>query len=862
MSRRHIARWAAALGMQGAAGAFMALGSPGPAQAGPDKCVVTEDGSTTTCSGNQSNGIRGGSDYDYSRTDTTQLIIQNLTQPIAIANEDIGAIDVELSISYPPPGVQLIYNDANNYVSNASGPGIVLLSSSRPFTQVRFLQAELNGSIYGGGSGSAIEISGTGNGGTSGGGDGDGGAPGYMGDEIELYLGEIIGQGVKPANGFIENDGGATVSLYSKGGHGGAGADGFAYSGGNGGAGGLSGAAEFQIVGAWQLRSLSANSPVIYLHGLGGDGGGGGVGTFAGGGTGGQGGQGGDLYIDGNASMIIRAGAGNNTSGASDSPGVLLISQAGNGGNGGAGDTFASGGDGGAGGGGGEIHIDSINWTIFTSLYRSHGIAAYSLGGTGGNGGNGGVFDGGSGSGGSTGPSGEIDLSIEGSISTLGAESYGIVAQSIAGHGGAGGSSGAIVAFAASGGSAGAGGTVTIQNTAKITTASDQSVLISAQSIGGGGGHGGSGFGAFYGEGGSGANGGDGGPVTVTNSGQLTSSGSDAHGIFAQSIGGAGGDGGNAGGTLVALGGGGKYASDGGQVKVVNTGVIATGAATTNPILAGSDPTCGTGCSSGIFAQSIGGGGGNGGATGGLIAAVGGAAGGGGNGGTVEIDNTARIGTTLENSHAIIAQSVGGGGGHGGGSVTASPGLAIAIGGSGASGGGAGQVTVNSTDGAALSTTGTGSHGILAQSTGGGGGRGGFAVAVSANLASASFAIGGQGGAGGSGGAVTVNTKLIKTTAAVATASTPAARTPTASWRRVMAAVAATAALRSVPPPGWNMAASPSRSVAMAASPAMAARSRSRPMRRSPRPAAARTRSAPRASAVVAAMAASRSRAS
>ena len=120
--------------------------------------------------------------------------------------------------------------------------------------------------------------------------------------------------------------------------------------------------------------------------------------------------------------------------------------------------------------------------------------------------------------------------------------------------------------------------------------------------------------------------------------------GDDAHGIYAQSIGGTGGDGGSSG-ALSALGGGATNSSSGGAVKVVKLGIIATGAATSGTVLTRPDPTCGTGCSSGIFAQSIGGGG-NGGATGGLISAIGGASGGGGSGGTVEVDNTANISTT------------------------------------------------------------------------------------------------------------------------------------------------------------------------------------------------------------------------
>jgi hypothetical protein len=60
------------------------------------------------------------------------------------------------------------------------------------------------------------------------------------------------------------------------------------------------------------------------------------------------------------------------------------------------------------------------------------------------------------------------------------------------------------------------------------------------------------------------------------------------------------------------------------------------------------------------------------------------------------------------------------------------------------------------TDGGSIWTGGDNSHGILAQSIGGGGGNGGFSVAGSAITSPVKVSIGGNGGPGGSGGQVHV----------------------------------------------------------------------------------------------------------
>src|SRR5262249_30003614 len=117
------------------------------------------------------------------------------------------------------------------------------------------------------------------------------------------------------------------------------------------------------------------------------------------------------------------------------------------------------------------------------------------------------------------------------------------------------------------------------------------------------------------------------GNVTVDNSGALTTTAQFSPGIFAQSVGGGGGNGAFAGG-IAAIGGSGGEAGNGLAGTVNNTANITTGA---------SD-------SAGIVAQSIGGGGGNG---GGAVSAslfvsfaMGGEGEAGGSGGTVCVNTS------------------------------------------------------------------------------------------------------------------------------------------------------------------------------------------------------------------------------
>ena len=132
------------------------------------------------------------------------------------------------------------------------------------------------------------------------------------------------------------------------------------------------------------------------------------------------------------------------------------------------------------------------------------------------------------------------------------------------------------------------------------------------------------------------------------------------------------------------------------------------------------------------------------------------------------MNGSAALSTSGDNSHGIVAQSVGGGGGAaiinpnsfavsnppsggsaGGGTLTVP--LTLIMGGMASTGGDGG--TVNVTQSSSINTTGDAAYGILAQSVGGGGGLGGSATPVYTVV---DVEIAQSGGASGSGGDVTV----------------------------------------------------------------------------------------------------------
>ncbi len=484
--------------------------------------------------------------------------------------------------------------------------------------------------------------------------------------------------------------------------------------------------------------------------------------------------------------------------------------------------------EGGPGGAAGDVTV-TAGGTIVTDGERSHGIFAQSVGGGGGEAGGAGGGEMAvssvsfmmGGSGGTGGSGGDVAVTTSAAIHTHADSAIGVLAQSVGGGGGSGGevigvgrrneTGGFYIGVGGLGGNASGGGVVDVINSGTIVTEGVDSYGVLAQSIAGGGGNAGSIIRGLLNQeaekdmdvdismGGAGGTGGIADRVDVLNTGTIVTNGRNAVGIFAQSVGGGGGVGSRVvsgsvstkgAGTKIniGLGGDGGDGGEGGDVEVTN-GLFEDEAR--DDELPRGIFTFGD-SAHGILAMSVGGGGGSGGTAitanissvnGGEIAAnsfafsIGGSGGEGGEAGTVRVTNNTRIETHGAAAHAIIAQSVGGGGGSGGlslagnlmlGSTNAAdpnPQGSLAIGGSGGSGNAAADVSV--ANHGTIAVFGNGSHGILAQSVGGGGGNGGFAAALSGNLRTnpaskalpyqAGIGLGGCGGSGGDSGDVVVN---------------------------------------------------------------------------------------------------------
>ena len=584
--------------------------------------------------------------------------------------------------------------------------------------------------------------------------------------------------------------------------------------GGSAGDGGSGGIVDVTSLRFSRIDTKGRFSPGIQLQSIGGGGGNGGnsasltltgssesswSGSVAIGGTGGSGGDGGDLSLIGAGELI--------STGRAFSPGAFLQSIGGGGGSGGNATSLLAtggssaltggvdlGGRSGSGGDGGDVSLQ-LAASVQTSQQHSPSIAAQSIGGGGGKGGtsfSGSItgstsnsFDGtatvgGNGSAGGSG--GTISLITTGSrLSSNGSFAPNILGQSIGGGGGHGGNSTNLQAtFSGStaysltptiGGQAGSGGdagTITVSNEASLMTGRDSAIRsahfspgILAQSIGGGGGNGGSDLSgsltlnlsdsgsststANLGSaiGGNGGGGGNGGTVTITNANSGASTTTTGHfspGISGQSIGGGGGNGGSSqSGSLtltvasqissdVVIGGNGAQAGTGGSVMITNAQSIYSGNS------GGDDPRdlIRGHFSPGILAQSVGGGGGSGGSS--LSS-------------TFSVANVNSSSSATSSSMALTGTAT--------------------VGGRGGSGGDGGAVTVvNEAD--ALTTRGSFSAGIQAQSIGGGGGSGGNATTKTGALGTASstgtVAVGGNAEGGGDGSAVSLrNQSAIST---------------------------------------------------------------------------------------------------
>ncbi len=568
-------------------------------------------------------------------------------------------------------------------------------------------------------------VGGEGGAGGTGGSGGVGGAGGNGGNvAVNVQGGSITAQGDFSVGLLAQSlggngGGGGSASMFVIGPNGGAGQAG-------GTAGTVSATGGLLTVNAGQaVAAAHTFAPGILLQSIGGGGGSGSAakGVFAVGGDGGNG-------VSGNsATMDLQA----NVTNVGDHSDAIMVQSIGGGGGKGGDATGTSalvqmtvGGTGGGGGDGGYAAAQLRSGSaITTDGIHANGLLVQSVGGGGGSGGaaysqsysgffGAAVAVGGSGGAGGNGQTvGLISpdaVTSAGRISTYGADSYGILGQSIGGGGGVGGASTA---------------------SSKTYSTGDYGGLSLALSLGG--------------TGGAGGNGGD---VTIANSGLITSFGPGSAGMVGQSIGGGGGTGGDSssaatasGGQFdfaasVAVGGAGGVAGDGGVANVVNNGTIVAAGA----------------FSSGLQVQSIGGGGGNGGSGSATSSASGkdlklslsvgaGAKGGGaGDGYAVTGTNNGTIITLGDSSHGISAQSIGGGGGNGGGGAASGNSeisADLAIGGAGGAGGNAyhangdqqvGVTTANNGSGAVILTYGADANAILAQSIGGGGGVGGSAA--------------------------------------------------------------------------------------------------------------------------------------
>ncbi|WP_428927749.1 hypothetical protein [Marinibacterium sp. SX1] len=597
---------------------------------------------------------------------------------------------------------------------------------------------------------------------------GGGGAAGTAGGV--LAVGGSAGSGANnTVTSYVTNSGDITTSgnagigivLQSIGGGGGTGggADGIFTIGGSGSTGGNGGTAEVFHVGG-TIQTSGKHSYGIVSQSIGGGGGNGGdvIDVSAGigvgvGGSGSGGGNGGAAcvsnFYDGCSSTPTDTGSEAPAEGSSTiltsgdfSHGVMSHSIGGGGGNGGdfQGASFASvlsvqvGGGGGGGGNAGTSTVDFNSLALQTTGDNSKGVVAQSIGGGGGNGGNSTAVNGltpiafqvgGSAGNGGAGNSATITLT-DSVILTSGNTATGILAHSIGGGGGTGGSAygfDASIGFTfdgAVGGNGGGGGnggvsSVTLNDSCVATgfsgsdcTASTDTALgtdagsshgLTVQSVGGGGGTGGSSLASALtvaaptGEGesvavtgtmsvgGKGGSGGNGNTATATLNGSSTIStgGEGAHGILAQSVGGGGGDGGSG-------------SSLSGSLSVPNTTSV-------------------------DLSVALGGAGGSGGSA---------------NKVTVDMNDSTAIGTYGDNANGIVAQSIGGGGGDGGlgnahnDKIGRGLNLSVhaAMGGKGGSGGIGGEVDVTLADDTRIDTYGSGSHGLVAQSIGGGGGTG------------------------------------------------------------------------------------------------------------------------------------------
>lgn len=727
------------------------------ALAAPDACVVGIG--SIVCMGDQSQGIAATA--TPLQTTDTSLTVVGLTKDI---NAIVGTAGVQLTsapggTSVSGASLLVQFQDAKNIIGGAGVNGIVVKSTGT-------VGGVFSGSGLEGGNGgilsvtsnaSLIDVGGVGisavsQGGVGGAGQngipfpdgGNGGTGGNGGGVTVTQNGGTIITGDANAGGIV------AASLGGAGGQGGNGATPFSPGpGGTGGDGGVGGAGgPVTVTNSATVMTLGDAAPGILARSSGGIGGLGGTGAAPNGGfaTGADG-----AILGGGASGAVTVtNSGAVTTFGLGSHGVMAQSIAGAGLGTGAADYGTSAQLGRNSGDASSVIVQN-SASIVTVGAGSAALVAQSIGNGGGYGGSALNVVGGNGGGGN---GGAVAVTLSGA-STINANGPGVVMQSIGGGGGLGAGTLAIQVGGSFG--SGNGGAVTFTNNGASITATG--TAIQAQSIGGGGGEGSS-TGLGMAVGGFAVEAANGGTVTVSNTGAVTSSG--GRGIVAQSIGGGGGLGFGSGpvsvGGFFATGNGADVTvtQSGGSVTSARTAILAQSigaggglanfASGIGQVGAGSSlgnggsvnvTVNGSGSalapfttsstnngSSAILAQSIGGGGGT---LGGAATALKlGSDDSDGNGGAVTVTNNAtnNVKTSGWNAYGVAGQSIGAGGGIG----IAANGATVTFGGT-APGGGEFPVgsegdggTVKVTTSGLINTTGQGSHGLVAQSVGGGGG--------------------------------------------------------------------------------------------------------------------------------------------
>ncbi len=543
----------------------------------------------------------------------------------------------------------------------------------------------------------------------------------------------------------------------------------------------------------------SSSSPTVQLSNTGGNGGNGGSGANLENSHGADGGNGASsstigATFDQAASNPKQPITITNTAG----PALSITTLGGNGGTGGISGDYGQAGIGGTGGNAGEIDVNfnapAANPIPATITGGTTTVPAMSLLSVGGNAG-----DAGSGSrsvGDESGPTGQnggnggtinatinadvrygINAVSQGGNAGAGGQAISDIGSATGGNGGLGGNGGdlnltltggEVRAIGAAGAATGPQTLLDLYGDPSKTTSVATSLItsaVSALSLGGLGGAGGDASGLISGHAGAGGAAGAGGDVTISiGSTTVQTSNYGAIGIAAISVGGAGGDGAQSSSLFRSTGGTGAPGGTGGIVQIF---LGQPGAGYQLASTSGADADA-------LVGLSVGGGGGYGGdVSGGSVgfgATLGGHGANGGDGGQVIVNNGYWssptdggapylmpgyvISTTGKDSRGIVAESVGGGGGRGGSAFSATAGfVSLAIGGVGGQGGDGGLVQAQNLG--IIQTSGVHSVGMDVMSVGGGGGEGGAAVSIAANSQfTAAVAVGGSGGTGGVGGAV------------------------------------------------------------------------------------------------------------